>query len=117
MLEPAGIMVLILDGNLENVAQAGRKIGLFGKKGNPICDCSQSNQMPYNSSNSRNCHKSSPNTELPSNIGTMAGTVDEHTVSKARVVRAGVKRFEFLAKPHAGTQRSFSSRFPSSHEI
>ena len=36
------IMVLILDGNTEHVAQAWRKIVLFGEK-NPICDCPRSN--------------------------------------------------------------------------
>ena len=38
-------MVPILDGNSEQVAHAWRKIGLSGE-GNPIGDCSRSNQMP-----------------------------------------------------------------------
>ena len=36
-----GTMVLILDGSSETVAHAGRKIGLFYKKKNPICDSSR----------------------------------------------------------------------------
>ena len=38
-------MVLILDGNSEQVECAWRKIGLFEEK-NPICDRSRSNQIP-----------------------------------------------------------------------
>ena len=38
-------MVLILDGNQDNVAHACGKIGLFGDK-NLICYCSLYNQMP-----------------------------------------------------------------------
>ena len=37
-------MVLMLDGNSEQVAHAWRKIGLFGEE-NPICDCSRSKQI------------------------------------------------------------------------
>ena len=39
-------MVLILDGNLAHVAHACRKIGLFGEKKKPICDCSRTIYMP-----------------------------------------------------------------------
>ena len=38
-------MVLMLNGNSENVTKAWRRLGLFGEK-NPICDSSRSNQMP-----------------------------------------------------------------------
>ena len=38
-------IVLILEGNSEHVAHAWRKICLIGFLKNPICDCSQSNQM------------------------------------------------------------------------
>ena len=38
-------MVLILDGNSELVAHAGRKIGIFGEKQIPISECARSNQM------------------------------------------------------------------------
>ena len=38
-------LALILDGNLEHVAQARRIIGLFVGK-NPICDCSRSDRIP-----------------------------------------------------------------------
>ena len=40
-------MVPILDGNPDHVAHAWRKIGLFGEKKNPICDCSRSHQMAW----------------------------------------------------------------------
>ena len=39
------LMVLILDGNSEYDGQARRKMILFGKKTNPIRDCSRYNQM------------------------------------------------------------------------
>ena len=39
-------MVLILDGNSEHVAQASRKISLFGRD-RLVCYSSKSNQMPY----------------------------------------------------------------------
>ena len=38
-------MVLILDGNSEQLAHVSRKIGPIGEE-NPICDSSRYNQMP-----------------------------------------------------------------------
>ena len=37
-------MVLILDGNLEHIAHAWRKIGIFREEKSD-CDCTRSNQM------------------------------------------------------------------------
>ena len=40
------LLIMVLQGNLEPVAHAGRKKCLFGVGKNLICDYSRSNQMP-----------------------------------------------------------------------
>ena len=74
-------MALILDGNSEHVAQACRKLVLFGKK-DPICDCSRSNQMPYTEETTElNCvYTYAPISELPTYISTLENNVNDNSI-------------------------------------
>jgi len=60
-------MVLILAGNSEHIVNvhAWRKIGLFGEKKNPICDCTSSNQLPSTDQRTEIAAYMRPISELP----------------------------------------------------